>query len=78
MRIFADFHASPLTTYALVSIVFYAGPLMLFEYWLEKSQDMLRLTRVSWLLRSCVYSYMAVMILLFHPTINYEFIYFQF
>ena len=59
-------------------IALFAGPMMLFEYWVERSKNLLQLTRVSWILRSAVYSYCAFMLLVFHPTVNHEFIYFQF
>jgi len=73
-----DLRATELSTYTIGMIAFYAGPLLLFEYWLERSGDLLRLVKVHWLFRTAVYSYGAVMILLFHPTVYNDFIYFQF
>ena len=77
-QMFTDLRVTPLTTYALATIAFFVGPAMLFECWIERSQDILHLTRAALLLRAGAYSYIALMMLVFHPTLNYEFIYFQF
>lgn len=77
-RMLTDFHATPLAWSALAMIAFYAGPLMLYELWLERKQDLLQLTRINWLVRALAYSYCAVMLWFFPPPISNVFIYFQF
>ncbi|MFT7619632.1 MAG: alginate O-acetyltransferase complex protein AlgI [Planctomycetota bacterium] len=62
----------------IASILFYAGPLMALEYWLEQKKDPMLLTKVHWRYRAMVYSYFMVMIIIFRPMVPSEFIYFQF
>jgi alginate O-acetyltransferase complex protein AlgI len=73
-----DFSTSEFTTYCFTSILFYAGPLMCFEFWLDRKGDPMRLTKVHWGFRAAAYSYAVVMIILFRPMVTSEFIYFQF
>ncbi|MDP6636410.1 MAG: MBOAT family O-acyltransferase [Phycisphaerae bacterium] len=77
-RMFTNFVPSVFTTYCFTSILFYAGPLMLFEFWLDRKDDPMRLTKVHWGYRAAAYSYAAIMIILFRPMMPSEFIYFQF
>jgi hypothetical protein len=67
-----------LTVYALTVMAFYVVPLILLESWLEWKKDLWGLLRLPWLVRGGAYSYFAVMLLLFRPTVYHEFIYFQF
>jgi hypothetical protein len=62
----------------LGQLLFFAGPLLLFELWVERSGNMLALLHVHWLWRALVYSYFVLMLLFFPPVIKHEFIYFQF
>lgn len=73
-----NFEVNNFTVYTLAMIIFFAGPLMLLEYWIEKSGDLLKVVNSSWVIRSCVYSYFIVMIWIFPPLSNQMFIYFQF
>jgi D-alanyl-lipoteichoic acid acyltransferase DltB (MBOAT superfamily) len=77
-RMATDFRLTPLAASALSMIVFYAGPLVLYEFWLERKQDLLRLTEVRWPVRAAVYSYCALMLWFFPPLVSNVFIYFQF
>jgi hypothetical protein len=52
--------------------------LMAFEFWLDRTGDPMRLTKVSWGYRAAAYSYIAIMIILFRPMVTSGFIYFQF
>ncbi len=62
----------------LGQILLFAGPLLMFEFWVECSGDMLALLRVHWICRALVYSYFVLMLLFFPPVVKHEFIYFQF
>lgn len=62
----------------LGQILLFAGPLLLFEFWVERTGDMLALVRVHWSWRALVYSYFVLMLLFFPPIVKHEFIYFQF
>ncbi len=73
-----DFAPSRFTAFCLTSILFFAGPLMVFEWWLERAHDPMRLTKVPWGYRAGVYCYLIVMIIIFRPLVPSEFIYFQF
>jgi hypothetical protein len=77
-RIATDFTITPLCIYALGMLAFFAGPLMLFECWLERRKDLLALTTVPWLYRAAWYAYLVGMLFVFHPIEQNEFIYFQF
>ena len=77
-RIVTDFRVSRLSAFCLTNVVFYAVPLMALEFWMSRTDDPLRLTKVHWLARAGVYSYIAVMLLIFPPAVHSEFIYFQF
>ncbi len=77
-RVFSDFGTTPFAIASLGLIVFYAGPLMLYEWWVEKKDDLLALTHTHWLARSVVYCYCALMLWYFPPPSSNVFIYFQF
>ena len=66
------------TEYGFGLILFYVLPLMMYELWLSVRNDLDRLVKVFWPVRAAVYSYMALMIVFFHPVVKHEFIYFQF
>lgn len=76
--IFANLEGTPFSAFASATIVLYVLPLMLFEMWLLFQGDLEMLVRMAWPVRAIAYSYAAVMILFFHPTVSHEFIYFQF
>jgi alginate O-acetyltransferase complex protein AlgI len=76
--IFTDFRVTDFSRYAGALLAFYGLPVAIFELWLYRRGDLASLTKVAWPVRAAVYAYVAVMILIFHPTETHEFIYFQF
>ncbi len=77
-RIAHDFHWTSFASSAFTMILFFAGPLMIYEFWLERRQDLLSLVRIDWRARAVVYSYCSLMLLFFPPPVSNVFIYFQF
>jgi hypothetical protein len=77
-RIIFAFHWTPFVTSALSMVIFFAGPLVIYEFWLERRSDLLSLIRIDWRARAAVYSYCALMLLFFPPPVSNVFIYFQF
>jgi len=75
---FTDFTSTFLANYGLRSILYLAGPFLLFEIWLERRRDLLALTKVHWGWRAAAYSYALFMLLVHQPHRSSEFIYFQF
>jgi alginate O-acetyltransferase complex protein AlgI len=73
-----NFSVTSLTLSAMAMIVFFAGPIMLFEFWLERRGHLLSLLKVHWLPRGMAYAYCALMLVFFLPSVKQEFIYFQF
>ena len=78
IAISTNFTCTPLVLSSFCMIVFYCTPLMLYEYWLERKNDLLALMKSSWQFQSTVYVYLFGMLLLFHPIVTGKFIYFQF
>ncbi|MCH2330621.1 MAG: hypothetical protein MK312_03680, partial [Roseibacillus sp.] len=70
--------ATFLANYGLRSLLYLAGPFLLFEIWLERRRDLLALTKVHWGWRAAAYSYALFMLLVHQPHRSSEFIYFQF
>jgi alginate O-acetyltransferase complex protein AlgI len=77
-RIVLDFHWTPFVSSAFAMILFFAGPLVIYEFWVERRQDLLSLIRIDWRVRAAIYSYCALMLLFFPPPVSNVFIYFQF
>jgi len=77
-RIAGDVRVTPFAVSGLAMIAFYAGPLMVYEFWLERKGDPLRLLRINWLARGMVYCYCVFMLWFFPPPVSNVFIYFQF
>jgi len=73
-----DLRLTRFAQFATATIAFYVVPLLVYEYWLRRLHDLASLVKTTWPIRAGVYSYFAVMILLFHPIVRHEFIYFQF
>ncbi|MEI8372059.1 MAG: MBOAT family O-acyltransferase [Planctomycetota bacterium] len=69
---------TPYAWHCLAATCFFCGPFLLFEWWLDRKDDLLLLTRVHWLPRALVYSYCMLMMLFFCAEVPHEFIYFQF
>lgn len=63
----------------LVSLIlFFVGPLLVFEVWLERKKDLLALTRVGWGWRLLGYLFIIGMLIFFGSPLQQEFIYFRF
>jgi len=75
---FTDPTYTRFTGYGLAMIAFYAAPLMVFEYWTERSGNLLVLVDANILIQLLVYLYFILMIIVFPPLISQQFIYFQF
>jgi len=73
-----DFRVTTFAVSCLAMIGFYAAPLMIYELWLDRSDDLLELMRVQWLTRGLAYTYCALMLWFFPPPVSNVFIYFQF
>ncbi|BDD87620.1 MBOAT family O-acyltransferase [Desulfofustis limnaeus] len=73
-----DQHLTDFAVYSAAMILFFAGPLLLLEYWLERSDELLRVVSSHWLVKGFIYCYFLLMIWLFPPLTQQVFIYFQF
>lgn len=73
-----NFTWTPLATMMLGMVAFYAGPLLLFEAWLEFRGELESLLDVGWVWRGLAYSYALLMCFCFPPPAAATFIYFQF
>lgn len=73
-----DWTWTPLAGFTLGLLAVLAGPLLLFESWVEKRGKLLALTETHWLPRALVYLFILLVILYFAPERSSEFIYFQF
>lgn len=59
-------------------MLFFLGPWLVFEFWMERRNDSERLLKVHWGIRAMVYLYIVLMLLFFAAPKPVEFIYFQF
>ncbi len=73
-----NWQSTPLAISSVAMIAFFAGPLMVYELWLEYRKNLYLLPEIHWLTRSAAYGYCLLMLLFFLPPIQNEFIYFQF
>ncbi|MES9851634.1 MAG: MBOAT family O-acyltransferase [Candidatus Thiodiazotropha sp. L084R] len=73
-----DYRITDYSVYALVNIIFFATPLMFFEYITERKNDLLYLVTARPSIQYISYLYMALMLLFFVPLQKQVFIYFQF
>jgi len=76
--VFTDFTVTSLCHYAAGMMLFFITPLMVLEYWIEKSGDLLKPINSHWTLRTLLYTYIALMLWIFPPLSKQVFIYFQF
>jgi alginate O-acetyltransferase complex protein AlgI len=73
-----NFYITDFAIFSMAMIIFFSGPLMLFELWIEKSKDMLIILNINWVYRAMFYTYLLLMIIIFPPDKPQDFIYFQF
>ena len=78
VRLTSDFRMTKIGLSILFTVLLYAGPLMIYEVWVEKKKNLLVLNQAHWSVQTLVYSYILFMIILFPPPVAHEFIYFQF
>ena len=69
---------TPFAVSSFATIVFYCSLLFVLEWLLEGERRLDRLLTSSWLLRTPVYGYLVLMLVVFHAGEAQEFIYFQF
>lgn len=77
-KVMSNFQVTPFVGSAFVSLLFYVLPLLIFEAWLERSGDLLKVLKIHWLARAAFYSYLVLMLWFFPSPTQYEFVYFQF
>jgi len=75
---FGTFQLTPFALGAGALIAFYVLPLLLYEGWLERREDVSALLKTRWWARGLVYGYCILMLWFFPALGHYEFIYFQF
>ncbi len=78
VTVLSDFRFTDFTFYAAGLMLFFVGPLLAFEYWIERSGDLLVVINTHWLVQTLLYGYFVGMIVIFPPLTNQVFIYFQF
>lgn len=78
VAMFADIRMTAFSQYLLGNMVFFVLPLLLVEIWHELGPGTIQRLASHWFVRGCVYSYLAMMLLLFHPETTEAFIYFRF
>ena len=73
-----DYEITNFAIYSLCMILFFVMPLFLFEIFIEKSGDLLKLIKMNWIVRAIIYTYIIFMMVIFTPLQQQDFIYFQF
>jgi len=76
--LFTNFKITPFALYGCGMVLFFAGPLFLYEAYIEKCKNLLLIPQSNPLLQIGIYSYQSFMLLIFPPLIAQTFIYFQF
>ena len=73
-------HAGGVDAHRAYSVVFYVGGgvLFLFEWGTDGENRLARLRNAHWVSKGLLYFYLLLMLLIFHATQAYDFIYFQF
>jgi hypothetical protein len=78
IKLFTDFHITHFALYGLGMVLFFSVPLLVYEAIIEKSKDLLLLTKIKPAKRAFVYGFCALMLWVFAPLLSQVFIYFQF
>ena len=73
-----DMTMTSVAAYGAGMIAVFAGPMLLLELWIERSRDLLKVPNSNWLVRTIIYGYFLLMLIIFPPLTNQAFIYFQF
>ncbi|MCB1203789.1 MAG: MBOAT family protein [Verrucomicrobiae bacterium] len=74
----APWQFSDFLTTGICLMVFFLGPWLAFEFWMERQNDSARLLGLPWPIRVFAYLYALLMLLFFAAPKPVEFIYFQF
>ncbi len=69
---------TPFAISGVAMIALFAGPMPVYELWVEQGKDEFSLVKSHWLARGLTYSYFSLMLLFFLPPVTHDFIYFQF
>ena len=77
-KLTTDWRWTPFTAYALGMFATLAGPLLIYESWVERRGHLLALTHTHWIARTVVYLLIVIALLYLAPQRSSEFIYFQF
>jgi hypothetical protein len=77
-RLGHDWTWTPLAGFSVGLLAWLAGPLLVYEAWVERRGKLLALTEAHWLVRGLVYLFILLFILYLAPERSSEFIYFQF
>ena len=77
-RVFGAFSLTDYSLYSIGMLLFYVGPITIYEYWLHRRDDLLYVTKVHWAIRGAFYCYLVLMMWFFIPLEQHAFIYFQF
>ena len=77
-QVFSSFRMTPFAGFSLGMMLFICLPFLIYEYWVDRKQDMLAIVRAHWMTRGLFYSYLVLMLLIFPAETAHEFIYFQF
>jgi alginate O-acetyltransferase complex protein AlgI len=78
LQLFADFRVTDYAAYAAAMLAFFALPLMVYEWFLYRSKDMLLLLHRPVWQQTATLGYFIAMLVLFPPLTQQVFIYFQF
>ncbi len=73
-----SWQVTPFVTTGISLLLFFTGPWLLFEAWIEQRGDALAITRTPWLWRTALYLYVGFMMVFFPAPEAAEFLYFQF
>jgi len=77
-RVFTDFTVTDYSAYAAAMLLIFAAPLLVYEWFVYRSHDMMNLMRRPVWLQATALGYCATALLVFTPMTQQVFIYFQF
>jgi alginate O-acetyltransferase complex protein AlgI len=76
--ILTNFQITHFALYGLGMLTFFSVPLLIYEAFIEKRKDLLFIPKVQWVYQAGIYSFIALMLIVFPPLLTQTFIYFQF
>lgn len=78
LGLFQNVGMTDFSAYIVGMLAFFALPMMLLEYWIERSKNLLHVLSLPRLVRAAIYAYFVFMLLVFPPLTPQVFVYFQF